>query len=199
MNVGSLSLNNRWRALWNPEMYHGWCKKRNFFEGWYFKLISPDEENAIAIIPGISMDHQGKRHAFVQVFDGTQREAFYHSFKENDFHPSNKDFSLHLGSNFFSSTRISLDLPEVGGELLLNNLCPWPKMLGAPGIMGWVWLRSFYGMLPWRGQPPPYPLGISIFSRKTARDERRNRIYRKRLGNLFSPVLDLDAKQPLPS
>lgn len=141
MHIGSHSL-HRWRALWNPEMYHGWGKKRNFFEGWYFKMISPDGEKAIAIIPGISMDNQENRHAFVQVFDGTEKEAFYHTFEEKDFRPSEKDFALELGSSFFSPSRICLDLPEVKGELHFHNLCPWPKMLGAPGIMGW------YGFVP---------------------------------------------------
>jgi hypothetical protein len=148
MPVNSIDMNRfsipiqKWRALWNPEMYHGWGKKNSFFEGWYFKMIAPSQEQAIAVIPGISMDKQGKKHAFIQVFDGTRKQAFYHTFDEKDFFPSSETFSLHLGKNFFSPANIILDLPEIQGELWFHNQHAWPKMLGAPGIMGW------YGFVP---------------------------------------------------
>jgi hypothetical protein len=30
-----------------------------------------------------------------------------------------------------------LDLPDLSGTIHFKNIQPWPKMLGAPGIMGW--------------------------------------------------------------
>ncbi len=60
----------RIRSVWYPDEYHGWGRTRRYFEGWYFKLVSADEQHAIAIIPGIAMAENGDQHAFVQVMDG---------------------------------------------------------------------------------------------------------------------------------
>lgn len=35
---------NRLKTLQNPEMYQGWRKSKNYFEGWYFKLIDATEQ-----------------------------------------------------------------------------------------------------------------------------------------------------------
>ena len=57
-------------ALWHDECYHGWGRSKRFFEGWYYKLVSEDQGQAIAIIPGIAMDETGSKQAFIQVLDG---------------------------------------------------------------------------------------------------------------------------------
>lgn len=62
-------------ALWNSTLYHGWGKKRRFFEGWYYKLVSADEAYAFAIIPGVEIDEEGKKQAFIQVLDGRKQTA----------------------------------------------------------------------------------------------------------------------------
>ena len=36
-----------------PELYHGRENSRPYFEGWYFKQISPDGKFRMALIPGI--------------------------------------------------------------------------------------------------------------------------------------------------
>jgi hypothetical protein len=33
-------------------MYHGHGKRPPFFEGWYYKLVSADETQRYAVIPG---------------------------------------------------------------------------------------------------------------------------------------------------
>ncbi|MBL7795468.1 MAG: hypothetical protein JNJ90_03105 [Saprospiraceae bacterium] len=139
------------RALWNPDMYHGWGRTRRYFEGWYFKLVSADESAALAVIPGVSMDAQGKRHAFVQVMDGKACTATYHRFDASEFRPSAHRFEVQLGPNFFSAEKIVLDLPGLSGEVRFQNTTPWPKMLGAPGIMGWYsfvpFMECFHGVV----------------------------------------------------
>ncbi|MFN0015060.1 MAG: tocopherol cyclase family protein [Saprospiraceae bacterium] len=141
----------RWRALWNPDMYHGWGRRRRYFEGWYFKMVSADETAALAVIPGISMDERGNSHAFVQVMDGKACTAVYHRFSASDFRPAERRFELQLGTNFFSSKKIRLDLPGLCGEIRFSNPTPWPKMLGAPGIMGWYsfvpFMECFHGVV----------------------------------------------------
>ncbi|MDX1912617.1 MAG: tocopherol cyclase family protein [Saprospiraceae bacterium] len=125
------------RALWNPDQFQGWGKTRRYFEGWYFKIVSPDEQHALAFIPGIAMNEQGERHAFIQVMDGKACRATYHRFDAADFRPSKRHFEIELGNHFFSAHTLRLDLPNCKGELHATDKQPWPKMLGAPGIMGW--------------------------------------------------------------
>lgn len=141
----------RLRATWHPDEYHGWGRSRRYFEGWYFKLVSPDEKHALAIIPGISMDENGNRHSFVQVMDGKACQAQYHRFGADEFRPDPQCFEVRVGANQFSADKINLDLPGISGEISFQNTSPWPKMLGAPGIMGWYsfvpFMECFHGVV----------------------------------------------------
>lgn len=141
----------RLRATWHPDEYHGWGRSRRYFEGWYFKLVSPDEKHALAIIPGISMDENGNRHSFVQVMDGKACQAQYHRFGADEFRPDPQRFEVRVGANQFSADKINLDLPGISGEISFQNTSPWPKMLGAPGIMGWYsfvpFMECFHGVV----------------------------------------------------
>jgi tocopherol cyclase len=141
----------RWRATWNPDMYHGWGRTENYFEGWYVKLVDPSGQFVFAVIPGISMDEKGESHAFIQVLDGIACQASYHEFEDAAFRPDPERFALQLGNNYFSSDKIKLDLPELKGNLQLSGRFPWPKMLGAPGIMGWYsfvpFMECYHGVV----------------------------------------------------
>ena len=134
----------RWRATWQPDMYHGWGRRRNYFEGWYFKIVDRTEGSAFAFIPGISMAADGTKHAFIQVLDGKRCTAAYHRFDADAFQPSSENFHVQLADNQFSTTNLTLNLPNISGTLTFKNPTPWPKMLGAPGIMGWF---SFVPMM----------------------------------------------------
>ena len=157
---------NRWRALWHPERYHGWGRTRSFFEGWYYKVISPQPGAALAIIPGISRHADGSGEAFIQVLDGLNAQPYYHPFPLADFTAAEDAFRIQIGPNHFSGTGISLDLPGLSGELTFHEPFGWPATLGAPGIMGWyafvpfmqcyhgVWSmhHALGGQLTWQGQ-----------------------------------------------
>lgn len=134
---------HRWRALWHPERYHGWGRRHSYFEGWYFKIVSPDERYAFALIPGISMGSDGEQHAFIQLLDGKRCQAAYYEFPVEQFVPSPHQFELQLGENRFSGRELKIQLPQLQGSLRLEGIRPWPKMLGAPGIMGWYSFMPF--------------------------------------------------------
>ncbi|KKH87574.1 hypothetical protein DU79_19620 [Methanosarcina mazei] len=54
--------------IWKPEIFHGRRKEKNFFEGWYFKVVDHSEKNACAVIPGVSITGDpSKSHAFVML------------------------------------------------------------------------------------------------------------------------------------
>lgn len=139
------------KSLWHPEMFQGWGKTKNYFEGWYIKCVSADEQHAIAFIPGISLPATGESHAFVQIMFGSENRSAYHRFQFSDFQPSTENFNLQLERNTFSNTGITLSLPEVEGSLSFENPVQWPKMLGAPGIMGWFgylpFMQCFHGII----------------------------------------------------
>ena len=43
------------RKIRYPILFQGNLKKKNYFEGWYYKQVSKDEKEVISFIPGISL------------------------------------------------------------------------------------------------------------------------------------------------
>jgi hypothetical protein len=126
----------RLKTIWNPELYHGWGKKNKFFEGWYYKIVSKEEDYAYAFIPGIAMDENGLKQAFIQILDGKKLKSNYIKFSFDKFKANPLDHDLRIGNNRFKSNSIKLDLPEIKGKLLFSDLTPWSKSFFSPGIMG---------------------------------------------------------------
>src|SRR5215204_616033 len=122
------------KAFFNHETYHGWFKKKNFFEGWYFKLVDKSETYAFAFIPGIAMDAEGKQECFIQVLDGKKVTSAMHKFDAFHFRAHSKRFKVKIAENSFSTNRIKLDLPEIKGLLHFTEHFFWPKKLLSPGI-----------------------------------------------------------------
>ncbi len=133
----------RWQALWNPSQYHGWGRTRNYFEGWYYKIVSPCERHALALIPGIAMDPQGKAEAFLQVLDGKACTSAYHAYPAAAFAPSAGRFEVELGPHRFWESGLQLGLPQLEGALSFSGLASWPSRLWSPGIMGWYTFVPF--------------------------------------------------------
>lgn len=132
-------------------MFHGWGRKKNFFEGWYYKLVDATEQHVFGVIPGISIGQDGQSHAFIQVMDGKQCRASYHTFPAEQFSPSANGFHLEIAGNSFSGHHLQLDLPELKGRIEFQSTTSWPKSLGAPGIMGWYsfvpFMQCFHGVV----------------------------------------------------
>jgi tocopherol cyclase len=127
----------------HPEMYHGMRAQPPFFEGWYFKLVNPDESVRYAIIPGIFLGENG--HAFIQVLDGVTGETAYHTFPISKFQASDRLFDIRIGASSFNSERIILDIAQgplaIKGEIRFAGINPWPVTWSSPGIMGWyAWM-----------------------------------------------------------
>jgi len=124
------------QALFHPDQYQGWGKSKKYFEGWYYKVVNAEESIALAIIPGIAMDEEGRKQAFIQVLDGKKRTADYIKFDVKEFRPKVGVFDLSISQNQFSNESMRLDLPSVKGELFFSDRTPWPKTFFSPGIMG---------------------------------------------------------------
>ena len=124
------------RGIWNPELYHGWGKKKRFFEGWYYKIVSKDEKSAFAFIPGIAMDENGNKQAFIQILDGKNSTSEYIKFPFESFKANSKKYIIEIDSNRFTTNSIDLDLPNIRGSLKFQNITPWSNSFFSPGIMG---------------------------------------------------------------
>ena len=124
-----------------PELYHGHTRRPPFFEGWYYKLVSADESERWAIIPGIFRSRDPDReHCFVQVLNGSTGAAAYHRYPVDSFLASRDEFDVRVGPNRFTDRRVLLDIPDgdipVSGEVSFGPLLPWPVRLASPGVMG---------------------------------------------------------------
>lgn len=126
--------------IYNPEIFQGNMKKKNYFEGWYFKHVSDDLKNVWSFIPGISLTSKDP-HSFIQVINGITGESVYVTYPVDQFSFNKSEFSLKVGSSTFSDKSISLDINhenlKIKGELSYHNTTPYPGTLISPGIMGW--------------------------------------------------------------
>lgn len=130
------SLFKKFASFYHPERFQGWGKTRQYFEGWYFKVVDPTNDLAYAFIPGVSMDKHGQKHAFIQVLNGIKKTSEYHRFPFDAFSADHKQFALAIGDNTFDERGLHLSLPGISGDLSFSAFHPWPVSLFSPGIMG---------------------------------------------------------------
>lgn len=141
------------KRMWNPEMFQGHNKQSNYFEGWYFKMVSADGKHRYAFIPGISLGND--THAFVQFIDGQTGETQYHRYNIEDFYYSSSRFAVWVGPNFFSADSFFIELGKgkdlILGKGIIENRVEYPVKLLSPGIMGWYrfvpFMECFHGVV----------------------------------------------------
>ncbi|MBE0675541.1 MAG: hypothetical protein IH591_12850, partial [Bacteroidales bacterium] len=130
---------NRFYKIFHPEVFQGSLKRKNYFEGWYFKNVSASLGSAVAIIPGISLSDD--RHSFVQFIDGINRKTAYFRYPVDEFAFSKKKLEIRVGNSSFSDNSVTLDLANsnmrIEGMLSYDGQIRLPKSLLTPGIMGW--------------------------------------------------------------
>jgi tocopherol cyclase len=126
--------------LYHPEIFQGSVRKKHYFEGWYFKHISPDQAKVISFIPGISIDGHDT-HAFVQVLNGITGNSSYIRYPINEFKWNRKKMNFRIGTSEFTPEYIRLDIVSdgvsIGGQIEYRNSIKYPGSLISPGIMGW--------------------------------------------------------------
>lgn len=133
------------KKLIHPEYYQGNKKKDNYFEGWYYKLVSDNSDYTLALIPGISKNKLDP-HAFIQVFisktigDDTKLSSQYFKYDLKEFDFSHKNFWVRIDRNYFSKSKLSLDLKndqiKLFGTVSIHNTVPIKKSIFTPNIMG---------------------------------------------------------------
>lgn len=130
-------MGSRWYNIQHPKVYQGERRTKNYFEGWYYKLVHQSGEHAIAIIPGVSIESDKESHAFIQIMDGTGGKSHYYQFPFEAFKADSKNLEIWIDDNYFSESKVVINLPVLKGELNISNLTPLNNSLLNPGIMGW--------------------------------------------------------------
>jgi hypothetical protein len=147
---------NKIRTIYNPPVFQGNLKKKKYFEGWYFKLIS-SQGMKLAIIPGIALSGKNSQdnHAFIQIIDGSTTETHYISFDLDQFTSINGLFQIQIGNCSFSHEEIHLDIDRgdtrITGNVKMQDRQPIPVSFLSPGIMGWYsfvpFMECYHGIL----------------------------------------------------
>lgn len=131
--------------IFHPEIFQGSLEKKKYFEGWYFKQVSADANEAFAVIPGISLSDD--THAFIQYNDGKTGKSSYFRYNISEFSFDKKKFLITIGRSTFSEESISLDLKNesfsIKGDIIFHSILKPPSNILMPGIMGW------YSYVPW--------------------------------------------------
>ena len=134
------------RGVRHPEGYHGRGRTREYFEGWYIKLVSPDLTQRWALIPGIFRGDASAGsvdEAFVQVLDGVSGRSWYFAFPPDEFEADEGRMAVTIAGNRFDQSGVMLELPMISGSLWYSSaIDPYPVTMRRPGIMGW------YGYIP---------------------------------------------------
>ena len=112
---------------------HSLGEKKDYFEGWYFRLCDP--RCSLAVIVGFSPQHSAAPF-FIQTTDTLTNQSQWAELGWQDAVVRQSPFHLTLGSNEFSLTRVKLDLPKLKVRLRLSGLTPLPFSRYAPTIMG---------------------------------------------------------------
>ena len=129
------------KEIFNPNLYHGKHKNKNFFEGWYYKIVDKRGYYKLAIIPGISYgDKNGNHHSFIQIVNGTDIKFNYLSYDINDFTFNNNPFRICINSNIFTLENMNLSINHddlhINGNIVFKNIVKWPDNIINPGSMG---------------------------------------------------------------
>lgn len=143
----------------NPDLFQGNKERKDYFEGWYFKMVSADGGSVISVIPGISLSEDGEqRHAFIQLIDGKTAATSYYSYPITDFAFSPEHFAIRIADNYFSKDSIQLniqnDSTNIQGAVYMKNqvqLTNNNKKQKRKAIMGWYrsvpFMQCYHGVV----------------------------------------------------
>jgi hypothetical protein len=140
-------------------LFQGNMKNSGYFEGWYYKQVSPDEKTAVCMIPGVSLADDGA-HSFVQYIyiknDENGEKSIktgYFRYGLDEFKFYNDPFKIKIADNVFTRSSISVKLEDqnlnIAGTLEFGSLTPIRKSVLSPNIMGFF--AYFPGMECYHG------------------------------------------------
>ncbi len=132
--------------------FKGNLRKKRYFEGWYYKLVSKNLKHSLSIISGISLNKIDP-HAFIQVVYSNKSKkeeeliTKYISFNIDDFKYDYVNSIVSIGANSFGLDKMNLDIDEeeikIAGKLDFLDLTPIKTSFLSPSIMGYFAYMPF--------------------------------------------------------
>lgn len=131
---------NKLLLIRNAELFQGekyLNKKKQYFEGWYFKNTTL--QNGIAFIPGINIDDVGAK-AFIQVI--TKNKSYFVNYDIKDFEYAHSPFCVKIADNSFSDRNIIINIDDEAQNLKIHGNIEYSNSKNihtnafAPNIMG---------------------------------------------------------------
>jgi len=122
------SLRNTGFLIFQPDKYQGARKRNQYFEGWYYKFVSPtisfhsgsknnsSSQLSMAVVPGIfygKSKNSNESHAFIFVTLNGERQHYYRFSLDEFSYASSKgsdEFFIEVGGNRFTHSGVSLNL-----------------------------------------------------------------------------------------
>ena len=123
-------------TIFNPfktQNYLG-AKKKNYFEGWYFRVAG---EHPFSLIAGVSKNAHTP-HSFIMFI--SPGLSHYFKFKTENFYFAKHNMAINIAGNSLSLNRININLNEpdisVKADITLKNQTFFKKSFYCPSVMG---------------------------------------------------------------
>ena len=118
-------------------------RRKHYFEGWYYKMVSPDGKTVLCFIPGVNAAG-GTRSCFIQAIlaektgDDWRQTTDWLDIAE--FHAQDEPFILQMDGSRFERDGISVSFQgqriQAAGDLRFTGLLAPPVSCWAPTVMG---------------------------------------------------------------
>lgn len=120
------------KRIFGAEHYQG-GRKKDYFEGWYFRHAG---EYPFSVIAGVSRSDGA--HSFIQYID-SERSGYYR-FPLDTFSYTRDKMCVRIGDNEFSQAGLNFDVQDgngrIGAHLVYDAPILYRKTLYAPSVMG---------------------------------------------------------------
>lgn len=124
----------------DPESFQGKSKKRNYFEGWYFKHSAGMAGGVWSFIPGLALGPDGEGYSFVQVIEGRTGRSWWFQYPLDAFYAAEGGLEVRVGENAFSSRGLLAKLDDgstcIEVELQYGSFSQHSFPFWSPGVMG---------------------------------------------------------------
>ena len=136
------------KKVFNPAIFQGEWKTKNYYEEWFFKLSDASEENTFIFIPGVSLGKKADDfHTYVQIIDVNAQQQYFLKYTIKDSIYSSESFNIKIGENIFSEHGLTLKNDVVKGRINFRTISKWPASPIGRHTMG---LFDFFPFLPTR-------------------------------------------------
>lgn len=120
--------------LFNPFLFQGNINKKDYFEGYYYKIVTNNFN--LAIIAGVNTGKD--KHCFIQLI--INNKSYYFFYPINQFASKKNKLSFKIENNLFSDQHIILNLCNkdliITANFKISESIKYPRAFFHKGIMG---------------------------------------------------------------